>query len=1094
MKAHVARISVLALITLAVAAPAVEANSPPKAVAAATFLPDGTPLANVRLLVGPTPGDTVNWSVDGNGSSDPDGDPLTYHWQCWDGNGNKCLLQLNGIISANVQALFPAGTYTFTLTVKDPSGASSTDTAQVIVLVDNIAPQVIPPEDATISSTETGGARASDSADLNKFLFVDPYAQDPLGLQFFFTALPPQISGVDVDASTLFPAGAATTVTFRFADAFGNVGSATADVYAAALHSGDLLVGGSAVGGADGFHGAIYLIRNGQVSIFCESPPTGTGDPDFWMTPSYVTVDSKGRIVFLASLTFFFGSIQEIGLLRCTAPGQPPEKLAIFPVDATIVPGWPVPFPGQIFQLDGNNQRLTGLHLQRTKKIVIDDAVNGGQPTPVTQESYVFAANPGTIQSFSLRTESLVWVEDEIFPLAVSIGGVHPMDRLPEMFFHSKIESVTLPIPPAGVNVPLPVAKTYVTGGFSSTLRRIHQPLSLDITANISGLGTIQFVFELFGAPLEVGTGVNVLNQSGVTVDDVTIPNGPSGCPAPFPPTIRNHRDPSGAITSSINNVIYEKDAGVVLFSQAGFLPAWMGMVSEALINLDTMDDLPNHYQFQNPATGVCFVFPVVDFEPLTSGYHNDTQTGEPFDYVRTAAAHDGLYATQGFMGRVVKLNQTNKNLTTIANLPGPVGIAAFPPQLGNVQVSALVIRIDSPVDVVVTDTFGRRLGMVNGHAINEFGSQGFDSGPQSHPRFYVVNHPLPGSYAVQSIGTGSGPFTVHAYSVDTGQRRAEHISVTGNALPGAVGKHDFTLDATGVLTFNNAAPVADAGMDQTVTADASGNATVPLDGSGSFDPDGDTLSFAWGIPTGVVSGAVPNVMLPVGVHLLTLTVDDGKGGSNEDTVTITVSAPADATPPVLTLPANFSVTAASSTGTVVTYTASALDAVDGSVAVACAPASGSTFPVGTTAVNCSATDLSANTANGSFTVTVNPPAPAANLLPPVLKIVSRGIYTGQTRFYDLEISNPNSTAQLNMSLFRVTLTTLKGTGSATYNPQLSPPLPIALGDLAAGGVLRIRFYVDVPAGVLLFRISEGGLYYDASGKRHDFSGIHYDD
>jgi hypothetical protein len=53
------------------------------------------------------------------------------------------------------------------------------------------------------------------------------------------------------------------------------------------------------------------------------------------------------------------------------------------------------------------------------------------------------------------------------------------------------------------------------------------------------------------------------------------------------------------------------------------------------------------------------------------------------------------------------------------------------------------------------------------------------------------------------------------------------------------------------------------------------------------------------------------------------------------------------------------------------TFQAEATDVVDGSVAVSCTPASGSTFPIGTTTVNCSATDAAGNTAEGSFTVNV---------------------------------------------------------------------------------------------------------------------------
>jgi len=78
-----------------------------------------------------------------------------------------------------------------------------------------------------------------------------------------------------------------------------------------------------------------------------------------------------------------------------------------------------------------------------------------------------------------------------------------------------------------------------------------------------------------------------------------------------------------------------------------------------------------------------------------------------------------------------------------------------------------------------------------------------------------------------------------------------------------------------------------------------------------------------------------------------------------------------DTTAPVLTLPSNMTVKATSFAGAAVTFAPTATDDVDGSVAVTCVPASGSTFALGTTTVNCSATDAAGNTATGSFTVTV---------------------------------------------------------------------------------------------------------------------------
>jgi len=78
-----------------------------------------------------------------------------------------------------------------------------------------------------------------------------------------------------------------------------------------------------------------------------------------------------------------------------------------------------------------------------------------------------------------------------------------------------------------------------------------------------------------------------------------------------------------------------------------------------------------------------------------------------------------------------------------------------------------------------------------------------------------------------------------------------------------------------------------------------------------------------------------------------------------------------DVTPPVLTVPSPIIVDATSLAGATVSYTATATDNVDPSPVVSCVPASGSTFPIGTTTVNCTATDASQNVAHGSFTVQV---------------------------------------------------------------------------------------------------------------------------
>ncbi len=92
-----------------------------------------------------------------------------------------------------------------------------------------------------------------------------------------------------------------------------------------------------------------------------------------------------------------------------------------------------------------------------------------------------------------------------------------------------------------------------------------------------------------------------------------------------------------------------------------------------------------------------------------------------------------------------------------------------------------------------------------------------------------------------------------------------------------------------------NQPPVADAGLDQTVECNSTNETSVLLDGTGSTDPDGDPLTYAWTGPFGTTNGPTAIVTLPLGTHLITLTVDDGQGGIDSDTLTVVVE---DTTPP----------------------------------------------------------------------------------------------------------------------------------------------------------------------------------------------------
>jgi hypothetical protein len=109
----------------------------------------------------------------------------------------------------------------------------------------------------------------------------------------------------------------------------------------------------------------------------------------------------------------------------------------------------------------------------------------------------------------------------------------------------------------------------------------------------------------------------------------------------------------------------------------------------------------------------------------------------------------------------------------------------------------------------------------------------------------------------------------------------------------------DFALVVSGADCCDLEPPVADAGDDQFAEW-VGGGVQVTLDGSGSFDPNEDPLTFTWVGDFleggGVVNGEIVVVTFDsLGVFDVTLTVEDPVGFTDDDTVTITVR---DTTPP----------------------------------------------------------------------------------------------------------------------------------------------------------------------------------------------------
>jgi hypothetical protein len=150
-----------------------------------------------------------------------------------------------------------------------------------------------------------------------------------------------------------------------------------------------------------------------------------------------------------------------------------------------------------------------------------------------------------------------------------------------------------------------------------------------------------------------------------------------------------------------------------------------------------------------------------------------------------------------------------------------------------------------------------------------------------------------------------------------------------------------------------------------TVPANATIEATGPAGAPFTFTASAiDLVDGSVAVSCTSASGAT----FPAGTTTVACNATDSHANVGSTSFTVLVR---DTTAPVITVPANATVEATSASGATFSFTASAADLLDGSVAVNCTRASGSTFGLGTTTVTCTATDAHLNSANKSFTVTV---------------------------------------------------------------------------------------------------------------------------
>jgi len=539
------------------------------------------------------------------------------------------------------------------------------------------------------------------------------------------------------------------------------------------LADGDWLVAGQTT---------IWRVRDGTAVTWCESPPVGA----VWSSVHSLLVDSLDRVIFLAGIaqnTLLPPGVTGLGLFRCESLGGATSVLGLFPTsdyDPQDVVGT-LPFPGDIMDnFISSNGDDGGLHLAKRPIVSSDDDVDGGKPEIDVEDVYVFglgvrgvAGGPRVeVRIVEYRPNDLSWHDGPQVVTSVD-GGGDPDFIIPDMVASG--------------------GDTY--SGAPLRFGRTSEPLDFTLKGEILG-NAFTLGFSLFGGLREPPYGAN-----GLFLDDVGV-SGPEECdPGELPYSNVQPRDWGGPyLTFFQHTPIIAVDNAIPVFAFQSFLRFGHAMNFETLLKSPGNDGNYFLYSF-----GGCTVQPWLKVARTDPNVDPGTR--------EVAAGDAGLAAINATQLFVVEDGDEAVIIEDLPSSTGLTALAGYPPQVSTSLKPTIIIRIDSPIEVLVTTPSGGKLGLEGGLGVNELGNRGFDSGPPGvdEPRVYAIHgaelpdHAVcPNPFAVDAVATGSGPYTFHVYTLDLANQVGEHITLSGNATMGQNLSHlGFSVAPSGTVFFD---------------------------------------------------------------------------------------------------------------------------------------------------------------------------------------------------------------------------------------------------------------------------------------------------
>lgn len=402
-----------------------------------------------------------------------------------------------------------------------------------------------------------------------------------------------------------------------------------------------------------------------------------------------------------------------------------------------------------------------------------------------------------------------------------------------------------------------------------------------------------------------------------------------------------------------------------------------------------------------------------------------------------TISEDDATLAVANFGGNSISIvDIASGNVSTVDNLSGPLSVAIITPMVDNPPMAAFTAdptsgdapltvnfdastssddngvtsyswdfgdgntatgettsnTYDTPGDYTVTLVVADEAGqadtatqVITVTMANESPTAAFD------PAFASATVPLTVDFDASASSDPDG--TIESYAWDFGDGNTGNgvtISYTYNQ-PGEYTVTLIVTDNLGAMDTATASIIAAENELPTavLTAEPTSGViplTVSFDGTGSSDPEGTDLTYAWDFGDGnsADTDTTSNIYTVAGNYLVTLTVTDGFGNSATDTVTIFATDPANmapmasftATPDAGNAPLEVSFDASASSDSDGTIESYAWDFGDGNMGTGVMPTNTYTSP-GIYMVSLTVTDDNGAVATTTSTITVNNPPSA---------------------------------------------------------------------------------------------------------------------